>query len=80
MDKETLKFMSMLMEKCTVKPSRIGDPNIYLYTDIGNLDNGNESYAWTMSSDYYVKEYIRNVKKPMKDKKIDFNKNTYDIN
>ena len=33
-----------------------------------------------MSSDYYVKETIRNVKKCIKDKKMEFNKKLSEIN
>ena len=56
------------------------DPNIYLGTDIGNVDFFNVSCAWKMSSDLYVKEDIKNVKIRMKYEKMEFNKKLYDIN
>ena len=69
----------MLMEKYTVNISSIGDTKLYLGTDIGKLDYVDGSYAWTISSDSYVKEYIRNIKKRMKDEKIKFNKKLSEI-
>ena len=56
------------------------DPNIYLGTDIRNVDFFNVSCTWKMSSDLYVKEDIKNVKIRMKYEKMEFNKKLYDIN
>ena len=41
--------MYMLMKNYTVKPSIIGDPNIYLSAYILKGDYGDISYAWGMS-------------------------------
>ena len=72
--------MSMFMQNYTVKTSSIGDPDIYLCLYIAKLDYLNGYYAKTMSSDSYVKEAIGNVKKRMKQEKMEFKKKFYDIN
>ena len=45
MEKDTHKFMSMLIDKYTVKPSIIGYPNLYLFAYTGKVDYRNESYT-----------------------------------
>ena len=47
--------MSTLMEKYTLKPSSIGEPNIYLGENIRKVEYGNGYYVSTMSLDYYIK-------------------------
>ena len=59
--------MDLLESKYTVKPSSIGDPKVYLGDNVVKLLYGDGSYAWTMSSDLYVKEVINNVKKRLKE-------------
>ena len=71
--------MSMLMDKNHVKTSSIGDPKLYLGKYTGKVDYIDVSYAWTMSSDYCVKEAIKDVNIRMKDDNMEFNKNIYDI-
>ena len=65
--KAPFNFMSMLMDKNHVKTSSIGDPKLYLGKYTGKVDYIDVSYAWTMSSDYYVKEAIKDVNIRMKD-------------
>ena len=72
--------MSVLMQKYTVKSSSIVDIRLYLGANIGIEDYGNVSYAWTMTFYPHVKEAIRNLKKRIKDKKMEFNKKLSDIN
>ena len=72
--------MYMLMQKYTVNISSIGETKVYVGSDIRKLEYFDGSYACTMSSDSYVKEYIRNVKECMKDDRMEFNKNLSDIN
>ena len=79
-EKDHSKLMSTLMKNYTVKTSSIGEPNLYLGSDIGKLDYIYGSCAWRMRQDYYIKEAIRNVKKHMKDENMDFNKNISEIN
>ena len=43
------------------------------------MDYGYGSYAWTMSSDYFVKEAFRNVKKFIREYNMEYNKKLYDI-
>ena len=54
-DKDLRKYISMLESKYTVKPYSIGEPKVYLGTDSGKVLYGDGSYAWTMSSNLYVK-------------------------
>ena len=70
----------MLIVKYIVNPSIMVDPELCLGADIGKVHYCYISYALTMSSDYYAKEDIGNVKKHMKDEKMDFNEKLSDIN
>jgi hypothetical protein len=72
--------MKMLKEKYTVKPASIGEPKIYLGADIGKVSYADGSYAWSMSSDSYVKEAIKNVKARLKKDGLEYNKKLSDIN
>ena len=65
-DKDPQKYMAILEIKYMVKTSSIVDPKVYLGADVGKLLYVNYSYVWTMSSDFYVKEKIQNVKKRLK--------------
>ena len=40
MEKDPHKFMSMLMENYTVKPSIVGNTKLYLDVEIGKVDYG----------------------------------------
>ena len=59
--------MAMLEINYTVKTSMIGEPKVYLGADVGKLLYGDVSYAWTMISDSYVKEMIKNANKRLKE-------------
>ena len=59
--------MAMLESKYKVKIFIIGEPKIYLGADVEKVLYVDGSYAWTMSSDYYVKEARKNVKKNLKE-------------
>ena len=60
-----------------VKPSSIGDTKIYLGSNVGNFLYGNGFYAWTMSSNFCVKEVINSVKKRLKEEAMEYNKKHY---
>jgi hypothetical protein len=79
-DKDPKRFMDMLEEKYTVKPSSIGEPKVYLGADISKAYYPDGSYAWIMSSDSYVKEAVKNVKKRMKEEGGEYNKKLSDVN
>ena len=79
-DQNPKTYMDMLESKYTVKPSSIGEPKVYLGADIGKAYYPDGSYSWTMSSDSYVKEAIKNVKKRLKDDSLEFNKKLSDKN
>ena len=78
-DKDPRKYMTMLEEKFPVKPSSIEEPKVYLGANIGKIEYPDGSKAWTMSSDSYVKEAIRNVKQRLKEDGFRFNKKLSDI-
>ena len=62
LDKLPEKYMTMIQEKFPVKQGSITEPKIYLGANIGKVSYPDGSVAWTMSSDSYVKEAVRNVK------------------
>ena len=78
-DKNPERFMNLLKENYTVKPSSIGEPKVYLGADILKAYDSDGSYAWTMGSQSYVKEAIRNVKKQLLLHKLRFNKKLLDV-
>ena len=78
-DKNPERFMNLLKENYTVKPSSIGEPKVYLGTDISKAYYSDGSYAWTMGSQSYVKEAVRNVKKQLLLHHLKFNKKLSDI-
>ena len=71
--------MDLLRENYTVKASTIGEPKVYLGADISKVYYSDGSYAWTMGSQNYVKEAIRNVKKQLLLYNLRFNKKLLDI-
>ena len=53
MDKNLCRFIYMLNDNYTVKPSIIRETNLYLGKYIWKEDYGNGSYEWTMILDSY---------------------------
>lgn len=51
----------------TLKPSSIGDPDIYLGAKIKKMEYEDGSYAWAMSASKYVQEAVRNCKTALKE-------------
>lgn len=78
-DKNPQKYMTMIQDKFPVKQASIEEPKIYLGANIGKVDYPDGSKAWTMSSDSYVKEAIRNVKQRMQQDGYRYNKKLSDI-
>ena len=72
-------FMNLLQKNYTIKPSSIGEPKVYLGADISKAYYLDGSYAWTMSSQSYVKEAIRNMTKQLSLYNLRFNKELSDI-
>ena len=62
-DKYPRKYMAILNIKYMMKPSSIGETKVYLGSDFGKVFYGNGSYTWTMISDMYAKEDLKNMKK-----------------
>lgn len=79
-DKTPTKYMDMLCSKYPVKPSSIEEPKIYLGANIGKVVYPDGSMTWTMSSESYAKEAIKNVKQRLKDDRFRFNKKLSDPN
>ena len=71
--------MNLLKENYTVKPSSIGEPKVNLGADISKAYYSDGSYAWTIGSQSYVKEAVRNVKKQLLLHNLKFNKKLSDI-
>jgi hypothetical protein len=76
--------MEKIQETFTVKPSSIGEPNIYLGAECGKMDyqnpDGTMRTVWTMSSAKYVKEAVKTVKARLKESGYKFHKRLSDIN
>lgn len=70
----------MIQEKFLVKKGSIDKPKIYLGANIGKVSYPDGSVSWTMSSDSYVKEAVRNVKDRMKADGFRYKKKLSDIN
>ena len=66
LDKDQEKFMQILKEEDTVKSGIIGEPKMYLGAGISKAFYPNGSYTWLMSSNNYVREALRNIKKDLK--------------
>ena len=79
-DKNSGQFMDLLKDTYTVKPSSIGEPKIYLGADINKVYYSDNPYAWSMGSQSYVKEAIRNIKKHLSHNNLKFNKKLSDPN
>ena len=71
------QYMSMLCETCTIKESNIGSPTACLGANIGKIEYCDGTCAWTMSSDTYVKEAMRNAKKRLAADDFIFNKKLF---
>ena len=78
-DKIPQRFMDLLKDTYTVKPSSIGQPKVYLGVDINKVYYLDGSYAWSMGSQSYVKEAICNIKKQLSQNNLRFNKKSYQI-
>ena len=57
----------MLRQAYTIQDKTIGPPKSYLGSDIGKIKYDDGSFAWTMSSNSYVKEAVSNVQKQLKE-------------
>ena len=70
--------MDLLKDTFTVKPLSIGEPKLYLGADISKVYYHENSYAWSMGSQSYVKEAIQNVKKQLSQYNQKFNRKLSD--
>ena len=61
------RYMEMLKKEYKIKPDSIKEPSRYLGADINKVYYDDGSYSWTMSSENYVKEAVKNVKRRLKE-------------
>ena len=52
----------MIQKKFTIKPGSIDKPKVYLGADIGKVSYPDISHAWTIISDSYYEEALKNTK------------------
>ena len=64
-DQTPSKYMEMVSKDFTIKPGSVEVPKMYLGADIGKVSYPDGSYAWTMSSEGYVKKVVANIKKKL---------------
>ena len=79
-DKNSNRFIDLLKDTYTVKPSSIGEPKVYLGADISKVYYHDNSNAWSMGSRSYVKEAKRNVKIQLSQYNLKFNQKLSDPN
>jgi hypothetical protein len=77
--KDPKEFMTQIQESFTVKPSSIGEPKSYLGADIGKVYYEDGSYGWTMGSETYTTQAIKNLKKRMEKEGYEYNKKLSDV-
>ena len=77
-DKEPKRYMEMIQQSFTVKPSSIEEPKSYLGADVNKVYYDDGSYGWTMGSETYVKQAINNLKKRLDKEGYIFNKKLSD--
>ena len=77
-DKSPKKYMDQIEESFTVKPSSIEEPKSYLGADVDKIYYRDGSYAWTMGSETYVKQAVKNIKKKLEESGLGFNKRLSD--
>ena len=71
-------IMDKIQQRFPVKKESIVEPGIYLGAQCGTTifqdANGKDRKVWTMSSDQYVKESVKNVKARLKESGFQYNK------
>ena len=78
-DSDPDKYMKMIQDNFTVKPSSIEVPKSYLGAEIGKVQYSDGSQAWTMGSQSYVKKAVKNLKRKLEEVFIQFNKKLSDV-
>ena len=74
--KEPKEFMTQIQESFTVKPSSIEEPTSYLGANIGKFYYEDGSYGWTMGSETYTTQAIKNLKKCMEKEGYEYTRNS----
>ena len=69
-----LVTMEMVSSDFTIKPGSVEILKIYLGANIGRVEYSDGSYAWTMSSEGYVKKVVAKIKKQLEKDNMRFNK------
>ena len=63
---EPLSILKRIDSYFKLKPTSIGDPNIYLGDKV-NMNLANRTWCWTLSPSKYVQEAVRNCEKALRD-------------
>jgi hypothetical protein len=61
-----MPVLDKLNQYFTLKPSSVGDPSMYLGTNLKLMQMSNGVWAWGMSPLKYIKEALSNCKKHLK--------------
>ena len=72
-DKDPRKYMLMLQSSFKVREDTIKEPDQYLGADIGKVYFDDNTFAYTSSSESYIKNAIKNIKARMNDDGFRFN-------
>ena len=78
-NKHPKRDMELIKSDFTVKPSSIEEPKRYLGADVNKVYYPDGSFAWTLGSETYVKQVVKNLKERMKKDGFGFNKKLSDM-
>lgn len=78
-DKEPKILMDQVKDNYNVRDSTIKEPDQYLGADIKKIHYNDGTHAWTMASESYVKNAVKNIKERMKDSGFKFNSRLSDV-
>ena len=64
---DAMKVIHQIDKYMTIKPSSMGDPDIYLGAKLSKMTMANNVWCWALSPAKYVKEAVQNCKKHLKE-------------
>ena len=67
MHHDSLSVLKKLDKYFKLKPSSIGDPDIYIGAKVTKMTLKNNTWCWTLSPSKYVQEAVKNYKQALKD-------------
>ena len=72
-DEKPREFMNLIKQSYKVREDTIKEPDYYLGADIRKVHFSDGSFAYTMSSESYVKNAVKNIKARLNDDGLKFN-------